>query len=68
MNTLFLDHLAEQLRSGRSAVCRRAMSRILTAVKKAFEAGEYPSRPEAERDFRMKVEAEPACQKRPSDK
>jgi hypothetical protein len=68
MSTAFLDHLAEQLRSRRSAVCRRAISRILTAVKGRFEAGGYPSPPEAERDFRMRVEAEAACQDRKSEK
>jgi hypothetical protein len=68
MSTLFLEHLAKQLRSGRSAICRRAISRILTAVKDRFEAGEYPSQPEAERDFRKRVEAEPVCQERESEK
>jgi hypothetical protein len=68
MSAAFLDHLAEQLRSRRSAVCRRAISRILTAAKDRFEAGDYPSQPEAERDFRMRVQAEPACQERKSEK
>lgn len=68
MSAAFLDHLAEQLRSRRSAVCRRAISRILTAVKNRFGAGDYPSQPEAERDFRMRVEAKPACQEGASEK
>jgi hypothetical protein len=61
MTTEFLDHLAEQLRTRRSAACRRAIGRILTSVKSRFEAGDYPSQPEAERDFRVQVEAELAC-------
>jgi predicted transcriptional regulator len=61
MTTKFLDHLAEQLRARRSAACRRAISRILTAVKARVEAGAYPDQPEAERDFRTRVAAEPAC-------
>jgi hypothetical protein len=61
MTTEFLDHLAEQLRARRSPACRRAISRILTAVKNRFEAGEYLDQPEAERDFRTRVEAEEAC-------
>jgi hypothetical protein len=68
MSTAFLDQLAEQLRSRRSAACRRAMSRILTLVKDRFEAGEYPSQPEAERDFRVRVAAEPACQEAQPEK
>jgi hypothetical protein len=61
MTTEFLDQLAEQLLARRSAACRRAISRILTAVKSRFEAGAYPGQPEAERDLRMRVEAELAC-------
>jgi hypothetical protein len=68
MSTAFLDRLAEQLRSRRSAVCRRAISRILTDVKARFEAGGYPNEPEAERDFRMRVESEPACRETEPDK
>jgi hypothetical protein len=68
MTTKFLDRLAEQLRARRSAACRRAISRILTAVKSRFEAGDYPSQPEAERDFRTQVEAEPACREAKPEK
>jgi len=68
MTLEFLDHLAERLRARRSAACRRAISRILTAVKNRFEAGEYPNQPEAERDFRTRVEAEPACREAKPEK
>jgi predicted transcriptional regulator len=68
MSTEFLDRLAKQLRARRSAVCRRAIGRILTAVRERFEAGDYPSLPEAERDFRTLVEAEPSCSGTQSDK
>ena len=33
MNTEFLDRLAEQLKRGKSAACRRAISRMLTTTK-----------------------------------
>jgi hypothetical protein len=68
MGTEFLDHLAEQLRARRSAVCRRAISRILTAVKARFDAGAYPSQSEAERDLRTRVGAEPACREAKPEK
>ncbi len=61
MTTEFLDRLAEQLRSRKSAACRRAIGRILTGVKKQCEEGVYASKPEAERAFRALVEKEPAC-------
>ncbi len=61
MSTEFLDHLAEQLRAGRSAVCRRTISWILPAVKERFTAGHYASPADAERDFRARVQAEPSC-------
>jgi predicted transcriptional regulator len=68
MTTEFLDHLAEQLRARRSAACRRAINRILTAVKSRFDAGDYPGQPEAERDFRARVEAESACREAKPEK
>ena len=61
MNTEFLDRLAEQLRSRKSAACRRAIGRILSDVKRCCEEGVYDSKPEAERSFRALVEKEPAC-------
>jgi hypothetical protein len=61
MSTQFLDRLAEQLRTRRNAACRRAIGRILSTVKERFESGQYQSQPEAERDFRKRVDAEPSC-------
>jgi hypothetical protein len=68
MTAEFLDRLAEQLRARRSPACRRAISRVLTAVKNRFEAGEYLNQPEAERDLRTRVEAEPACREAKPEK
>jgi len=55
MSTEFLDHLAEQLRSGKSAACRRAILRILSTMKERWQRGEYESKAEAERAFRELV-------------
>jgi ribosomal protein L29 len=63
MNTEFLDHLAEQLRVGKSAACRRAIARILTAMKERCERDEYVSKSEAELAFRELVDGESLCQK-----
>ena len=58
MNTEFLDRLASQLKIGKSAAGRRAIERILDAVKKDYESGKYQSPADAERDFRQVVERE----------
>jgi hypothetical protein len=61
MNTEFLDRLANELRARQTAACRRAISRILSAVKERCAEGGYANQPEAERDFRERVAAEPLC-------
>jgi hypothetical protein len=61
MRTTFLDHLAGQLRWGKSPACRRAIWRCLTAMKEPFERGEFESPSRAEADFRKSVDAESAC-------
>jgi hypothetical protein len=58
VNTEFLDRLASQLKIGKSAAGRRAIERILDAVKKDYESGKYQSPADAERDFRQVVERE----------
>jgi hypothetical protein len=63
MNTEFLDRLAEQLKRGKSAACRRAISRMLTRVKERCERDEFESQSEVERAFRELVDTEPACSK-----
>jgi len=63
MNAEFLDHLAEQLRSGKSAACRRAISRILTTMQERWENGEFASQSVAEAAFRELVDNEPLCRK-----
>ena len=47
--------------TNQSAVCRRAIGRILSGNKKQCEEGVYASKPEAERSFLVLVEKEPAC-------
>jgi hypothetical protein len=59
--TDFLDRLATQLKSGKSAACRRAVQRILALMRKDYEAGRYKTRPEAETEFRKLVEREESC-------
>jgi len=63
MNTDFLDRLAEQLKRGKSAACRRAISRMLTTMKERCDRGEFESQSEVERAFRELVDMEPICQK-----
>jgi hypothetical protein len=58
VNTEFLDRLASQLKIGKSAAGRRAIERILDAVKKDYESGKYQSPADTERDFRQVVERE----------
>jgi hypothetical protein len=55
MTSGFLNYLAEQLRKGRSAACRRSIQQILTLVVARFEAGKYPSQVEAESELRKLV-------------
>jgi predicted transcriptional regulator len=56
-----LDRLATQLKSNKSAVCRRAIQRILAVVKKNFEDGKYKDDVEAEADFRRLVDRDEGC-------
>jgi hypothetical protein len=55
MTSRFLNHLAGQLRKGRSAACGRSIQQILTLVVARFEAGKYPSQVEAESELRKLV-------------
>lgn len=61
MSAGFLDQLATQLRNNKTAACRRAIQRILEAVKKNYEEGKYDSHAEAESEFRKLVEREETC-------
>ncbi len=61
MSAGFLDQLATQLRNNKTAVCRRAIQRILGMVKKDYERGKYGSHTEAENDLRRLVDREEAC-------
>jgi uncharacterized protein (DUF2267 family) len=63
MKTEFLDHLAQQLRVGKNAACRRAIAGILTTMKERCERDDYASQSEAELAFRELVDAESLCQK-----
>jgi hypothetical protein len=63
MDTAFLDQLAEHLRKGKDPACRRAIGRILTAMKERWERSEFSSQSEAEKAFRNRIAAEPACKK-----
>ena len=63
MSAEFLDHLAEQLRAGKSPACRRAIARILTTMQKRWEKGEFESQAVAEAAFRKLVDNEPICRK-----
>ena len=61
MSTDFLDRLATQLKTNKSALCRRAIQRILAVAKKNFEEGKYRNEVEAEADVRHLVEREKGC-------
>lgn len=61
MSTGFLDRLATQLKTNKSAACRRAIQRILETVKKNYEDGRYRSQTEAESEFRKLIERDKAC-------
>jgi hypothetical protein len=58
MSTEFLDRLASQLKIDKNAAYRRAVERILDAIRKNYEDGQYQNPTEAERDFRQLVERE----------
>ena len=58
VTTEFLDRLASQLKIGKSADGRRAVERILNAIKKDYENGKYQSPADAEREFRQVIERE----------
>jgi len=49
MDAAFLDQLAEHFRKVKSAACRRAIGRILTAMKERWERGEFSNEFEAEK-------------------
>jgi hypothetical protein len=61
VSTDFLDRLATQLKTNKSALCRRAIQRILAVVKKNFEDGKYKNDVEAEADFRQLVDRDEGC-------
>ena len=61
VSTDFLDRLATQLKANKSAVCRRAIQRILAVVKKNVEDGKYKNEVEAEADFRQLVDRDEGC-------
>ena len=61
VNSEFLNQLAAQLALGKSAVCRRAILRILAVVKTNYETGEYENQTEAEKALRRLVKGEKAC-------
>jgi hypothetical protein len=62
MDSSFLNRLAKVLKRGKSAPCQRAIERLLTAVQKRYQNGEYDSPSRAETVFRELVEKEPTCQ------
>jgi hypothetical protein len=64
VSTDFLDRLATQLKTNKSALCRRAIQRILAVVKKNLEDGKYKNDVEAEADFRQLVDRDEGCRKR----
>lgn len=61
MSTDFLERLASQLKTNKSAACRRAIQRILAVVKKNLEDGKYKTAVEAEVEFRQLVDRDDAC-------
>jgi hypothetical protein len=63
MDTAFLNRLAKVLKRGKSASCQRAVERLLAAVQKRYENGEYDGPSKAEAVFRELVDKEPTCQK-----
>jgi hypothetical protein len=61
METGFLDRLANQLKANKTAICRRAIQRILVRIKEHYEGGQYKSTTDAESEFRRLVESDLAC-------
>ena len=61
METAFLDRLATQLKTNKTAACRRAIQRILVRVKQHCESGQYTSTTDAENEFRRLVDSDLAC-------
>jgi hypothetical protein len=61
VSTDFLDRLSTQLKTNKSALCRRAIQRILAVVKQNFEDGKYKNDVEAEADFRQLVDRDEGC-------
>jgi hypothetical protein len=61
VNTDFLDRLATQLKTDKSAVCRRAIQRILAVVRKNLADGKYKNAVEAEADLRQLVDRDEGC-------
>jgi hypothetical protein len=61
MDIEFLTQLANQLRTGKTPSCRRAINRILEDMKKRCEKGEFDSPMAAESAFRQFVENERSC-------
>jgi len=61
METAFLDRLATQLETNKTAACRRAIQRILVRVKQHCESGQYTSTTDAENEFRRLVDSDLAC-------
>ena len=55
MSTEFLDRSASQLKIGKDLASRRAIERILDAIKNSYEQGKYQSPVQPERDFRELV-------------
>jgi len=61
METAFLDRLATQLETNKTAACQRAIQRILVRVKQHCESGQYTSTTDAENEFRRLVDSDLAC-------
>ena len=61
METDFLDRLASQLKRDKNVACRRAIQRLLAAMKKRCESGEFKSHTEAEAELRRLVASEDSC-------
>jgi len=51
METSFLHRWANQLKANKSAICRRAIQRILVRMKQHCETGKYQSATDAENEF-----------------
>jgi hypothetical protein len=62
MDTAFLNRLAKILKRGKSAPCQRAIERLLGAVQKRYEDGQFDGPSEAEAAFRELVNKELVCE------